>query len=37
MKKMEAGSVADLVRMADRLGLSATSPAPAETRRMALT
>jgi len=37
MKKMEAGSVADLVRMADRLGLSATPPSPSETRRMALT
>jgi FixJ family two-component response regulator len=37
MKKMEAGSVADLVRMADRLGLSATPPSPSENRRMALT
>jgi FixJ family two-component response regulator len=37
MKKMEAGSVADLVRMADRLGLSATAPSPSESRRMALT
>ena len=37
MKKMEAGSVADLVRMADRLGLSATPPSVAEGHRMALT
>lgn len=37
MKKMEAASVADLVRMADRLGLSATQPGAAEGRRMALT
>ena len=37
MKKMEAASVADLVRMADRLGLSATPPGAAEGRRMALT
>ena len=37
MKKMEAGSVADLVRMADRLGLSATPPSSSESRRMALT
>jgi FixJ family two-component response regulator len=37
MKKMEAGSVADLVRMADRLGLAATPPSPSESRRMALT
>jgi FixJ family two-component response regulator len=36
-EKMEAGSVADLVRMADRLGLSATPPSAAEGRRMALT
>ncbi len=37
MKKMEAGSVADLVRMADRLGLSESPPSHAEARRMALT
>jgi len=37
MKKMEAGSVADLVRMADRLGLSASPPSASENRRMALT
>lgn len=37
MKKMEAGSVADLVRMADRLGLAATAPIPSESRRIALT
>lgn len=37
MKKMEAGSVADLVRMADRLGVPPTGGRSSETRGMALT
>jgi FixJ family two-component response regulator len=37
MKKMEAGSVADLVRMADRLGVPPTAARSSEARGMALT
>ena len=37
MKKMEAGSVADLVRMADRLDVPPTAGRPSEMRGMALT
>ena len=37
MKKMEAASVADLVRMADRLGVPPTSGRSSEARGMALT
>jgi FixJ family two-component response regulator len=36
MKKMEAGSVADLVRMADRLGVPPTAVRPSEARGVAL-
>jgi len=37
MKKMEAGSVADLVRMADRLGVPPAAGRTSEARGMALT
>jgi FixJ family two-component response regulator len=37
MKKMEAGSVADLVRMADRLGVPPSAGRSSEARGMALT
>ncbi len=36
MKKMEAGSLAHLVRMADRLGLPPAAPITTEPRRMAM-